>query len=70
VSRRLVLLSGGTGLIGGRVCSDLLGNGDAVRVLTRSPDAVESRADGSLSAVRWNARELPAAAPAAGSAVR
>jgi uncharacterized protein (TIGR01777 family) len=61
VSRRLVLLSGGTGLIGGRVCSDLLGGGDAVRVLTRNPDSVESRADGSLSAVRWNARELPAA---------
>jgi len=61
VSRRLVLLSGGTGLIGGRVCSDLLGNGDAVRVLTRSPDAVESRSEGRLSAVGLKSCELPAA---------
>jgi len=59
MTHRLVLLSGGTGLIGGRVCSDLLERGTAVRVLTRNVGSVESRSDGSLSAIRWNGSELP-----------
>jgi len=49
-----ILLSGGTGLIGGRLCDALLRGGTGVRTLTRNAGKVAPRIDGRLVGVRWD----------------
>jgi uncharacterized protein (TIGR01777 family) len=64
-----VLLSGGTGLIGSRLCSGLLRGGAGVRVLTRSSGNVAPRVDGRLVGIRWDGTAPPEGALAESSAV-
>jgi uncharacterized protein (TIGR01777 family) len=55
-----ITVTGATGLIGSRIVQDLLGRGDEVTVLSRSPE----RADEGVQAFRWDASTEPAPAEA------
>lgn len=64
-----VLLSGGTGLIGSRLCSGLLRGGTGVRILTRNSGNLTPRVDGQLVGIRWDGITPPDGALAESSAV-
>lgn len=64
-----VLMSGGTGLIGGRLSDELLRHGRGVRSLTRNLLDTEGRIDGQLVSVRWDGVTPPDGALAESSAV-
>lgn len=58
-----VVISGGSGLIGRALTSDLIGKGHQVRILSRDPTRVEGLPAGA-EAVEWDAESAAALAPA------
>jgi uncharacterized protein (TIGR01777 family) len=56
---RGVLVSGATGLVGARLTARLARRGDAVRVLTRNPEAAARRLDARVSPVAWDGLSVP-----------
>jgi uncharacterized protein (TIGR01777 family) len=66
---RGVLVSGATGLVGGRLTAGLVRRGNAVRVLTRSPEAAARRLGAQVSPVVWDGRSLPGEALTGSAAV-
>jgi uncharacterized protein (TIGR01777 family) len=61
---RPVLVSGATGLVGGRLVRSLLRDGVAVRVLTRDPDASPRRLEAEVAAIGWDGIHVPSDAVA------
>jgi uncharacterized protein (TIGR01777 family) len=61
-----VLVSGGTGLVGGRLLPALIARGAHLRVLSRRPERLAGR--GQLEAVGWDGRQVPASALAGAKA--
>lgn len=57
--REHVLISGGTGLIGGRLVASLRASGVAVRILSRSAAADRPAADRAIERIRWDGVHLP-----------
>ena len=55
-----VLVSGGTGLVGGRLVRALIERGVAPRVLTRHPERLAGRRD--LEGVGWDGQQVPTSA--------
>jgi hypothetical protein len=66
---RPVLISGATGLIGGRLARALAAQGVPVRALTRSPAAARARLPAGAEAVGWDGIRPPAGAAAGAAAV-
>ena len=66
---RGVLVSGATGLVGARLAASLVRRGDAVRVLTRDPEAAARRLGVRVSAVAWDGLSVPGEALTGASAV-
>ena len=66
-----VLVTGGTGFIGSRVCDALHQKGDSVYVLSRDPARAESKLDSAKAVYGWNpeTEKLPAAATSETNAV-
>jgi uncharacterized protein (TIGR01777 family) len=64
-----VLISGATGLVGGRLARALIHDGVAVRALTRDPAAAARRLDATISALAWDGVRVPPDAVAGTSAV-
>jgi uncharacterized protein len=58
-----VVVAGGTGFIGKRLCARLLERGDAVTVLTRSPSSRPSALPSSVDLQAWNPGGTPPALP-------
>lgn len=61
-----VLVSGGTGLVGGRLLPALIGRGAEPRVLSRRPERLAGRSD--LQAIGWDGKQVPASALAGAKA--
>ncbi len=57
-----VLISGGTGLIGGRLVESLRASRIPVRILSRSAPAAQPAADADFERLRWDGIHLPEAA--------
>ena len=59
-----VLVTGGTGFIGSRVCSALHQQGDTVHVLSRNPERAQTKVESARACYRWNpeAEKLPSEA--------
>jgi len=66
---RSVLVSGATGLVGSRLTARLLLRGDAVRVLTRDPEAAARRLGEPVTPVAWDGLSVPGEALAGAAAV-
>jgi len=66
---RAVLVSGATGLVGARLTAALLRRGDAVRALTRSPEAAALRLGAQATPVAWDGLSVPGEALAGTDAV-
>jgi uncharacterized protein (TIGR01777 family) len=66
---RRVLVSGATGLVGARLTARLLRRGDAVRALTRNPEAAARRLGVQVSPVAWDGLSVPGEALAGAAAV-
>ena len=49
-----VLVTGGTGFIGSRVCSALHQQGDTVHVLSRNPERAQTKVESARAYYRWN----------------
>ena len=49
-----VLVTGGTGFIGSRVCDALHQKGDTVYVLSRNPDRAQNKLPSSKAVYAWN----------------
>lgn len=52
-----IVVTGGTGFIGGALCRSLVGEGHRVSILTRRPGQVSRPTDEHLKSVPWNARD-------------
>lgn len=52
-----IVVTGGTGFIGGALCRSLIGGGHRVSILTRRPGHVSRRQDVRLNSVPWNAQD-------------
>ncbi|NGZ99140.1 MAG: TIGR01777 family protein [Nitrospira sp. WS110] len=52
-----IVVTGGTGFIGGALCRSLVGEGHRVSILTRRPEQVSAKADGPVNSVTWNGRD-------------
>lgn len=52
-----VVIAGGTGFVGSALVETLLGRGDKVTLVTRSPTAATQRWDGRVDARLWNGRD-------------
>lgn len=52
-----IVLTGGTGFIGGALCRSLVGEGHRVSILTRRPGQVSRQTDVHLNSVPWNPRD-------------
>ena len=68
-ARPAILISGATGLIGGRLARALIHDGVAVRALTRDPAAAACRLDAAISVLAWDGVHVPPDAVAGTSAV-
>lgn len=66
---RTLLITGATGLVGGRLARALIREGAAVRALTRNPAAAAGRLGAPISAVGWDGHRIPPDAVAGTSAV-
>ena len=64
--RPIVLLTGPTGYIGGRLLSKLQARGEAVRCLARSPEHLEGRLEGTSEAVKGDLLDAPSLKDALG----
>ena len=64
-----ILISGATGLVGGRLARALIHDGVAVRALTRDPAAAARRLDAAISLLAWDGVHVPPDAVAGTSAV-
>ena len=49
-----VLVTGGTGFIGSRVCSALHQQGDTVHVLSRNPERAQTKVESARACYGWN----------------
>jgi uncharacterized protein (TIGR01777 family) len=52
-----IVVTGGTGFIGGALCRSLVGEGHRVSILTRQPGQTSRQTDVGLNSVPWNARD-------------
>lgn len=52
-----IVVTGGTGFIGGALCRSLVGEGHRISILTRRPGQVSRPTDEHLKSVPWNARD-------------
>lgn len=52
-----IVVTGGTGFIGGALCRSLIGGGHRVSILTRRPGHVSRQQDVRLNSVPWNAQD-------------
>jgi uncharacterized protein (TIGR01777 family) len=52
-----IVVTGGTGFIGGSLCRLLAGEGHRVSILTRRPGQISRQADVRLNSVPWNAQD-------------
>lgn len=52
-----IVVTGGTGFIGGALCCSLRGEGHRVSILTRRPEQVAHQTNAQINWVRWNGRD-------------
>lgn len=52
-----IVVTGGTGFIGGALCSALVAEGHRVNILTRGPGQASGQRDTHITWVRWNGRD-------------
>jgi uncharacterized protein (TIGR01777 family) len=52
-----IVVTGGTGFIGGVLCRSLVGEGHRVSILTRRPGQISRQTDSQINWVPWNARD-------------
>jgi uncharacterized protein len=52
-----IVVTGGTGFIGGVLCRSLVGEGHRVSILTRRPGQMSRQPDARLNSVSWNAQD-------------
>lgn len=52
-----IVVTGGTGFIGGALCRSLTGDGHRVSILTRRPGQISRQTDVHINSVSWNAQD-------------
>jgi uncharacterized protein (TIGR01777 family) len=52
-----IVVTGGTGFIGGALCRSLIGDGHRVSILTRRPGQISRQTDVHINSVPWNAQD-------------